>query len=502
MCAEDRPGHPADMSNDIDDDRTTPPATWFRDDHCTGPVPPLQWGIWNEHMDAGFAASMARYGLPVVGLQYLRHRGWVFTRFAPLTDPAAVGDRCATRQALTERAEAEATARWLRDDLPAWAARRRALRDGAADLADDEVADRLEAAAAGLAGLVAARFGDIAVTGQLGRWVNTACDLGWDEATATAAVSGAATAATSLLRAVRSSADSDHLLAEHGDLLLGTDVLAPTLSERPDLLAAVDPGALATPHDRPADPELPPHAAAALDDARLLLRWREATHDELAAWLGALRLLALETGRRLHTRGDLVEPELALFLTADDLVAGLRREGAGLSARAEAQRDAHQRAVDDPPPPLLGPPPEGPPPEGPRLPPVVAVALADFAWVGERMGTPPGPPAVADGAVTGVGASAGVVEGPVRVVLDLDQVGDIEPGEVLVCPMTAPGWDLAFALAAAVVTDGGGLVSHSALLAREVGIPAVVGTKVGTAVLRTGQRVVVDGTTGTVTPVA
>jgi phosphoenolpyruvate synthase/pyruvate phosphate dikinase len=109
---------------------------------------------------------------------------------------------------------------------------------------------------------------------------------------------------------------------------------------------------------------------------------------------------------------------------------------------------------------------------------------------------------VVAGAVTGVGASSGVVEGLVRVVLDLAQLADVEPGDVLVCPMTSPGWDLAFALAAAVVTDGGGLVSHSALLAREVGIPAVVGTKVGTAVLQTGQRVVVDGAAGTVTPIA
>ena len=97
-------------------------------------------------MDAGFAASMVRYGMPVVGVQYLRHRGWVFGRLAPLTDPDEIAERVAIRLALVATApRAEAAEQWLGERLPAWRQRRRSLRDGAESATDDELADRLAA---------------------------------------------------------------------------------------------------------------------------------------------------------------------------------------------------------------------------------------------------------------------------------------------------------------------------------------------------------------------
>lgn len=105
-----------------------------------------------------------------------------------------------------------------------------------------------------------------------------------------------------------------------------------------------------------------------------------------------------------------------------------------------------------------------------------------------------------DGAdVKGMGASPGVVEGPVRVVFDAADVGDVQPGEILVAPITAPSWAPAFSKAVGVVTDIGGLMSHAAIVCREYGIPAVTGTGNGTDELRTGDRVRVDGSTGAVT---
>jgi pyruvate,water dikinase len=85
-----------------------------------------------------------------------------------------------------------------------------------------------------------------------------------------------------------------------------------------------------------------------------------------------------------------------------------------------------------------------------------------------------------------------------RVILTLDEAHRLGRGEVLVCPATMPPWTPLFAIASAVVTDHGGILSHTAIVAREYRIPAVVGAKVATAVIQDGQKITVDGTAGTV----
>jgi rifampicin phosphotransferase len=101
-------------------------------------------------------------------------------------------------------------------------------------------------------------------------------------------------------------------------------------------------------------------------------------------------------------------------------------------------------------------------------------------------------------AVRGTGASAGVVAGPVRVLADVADGEALQPGEVLVTTVTNVGWTPLFPRAAAIVTDVGARLSHAAIVARELGIPAVVGCGNATSALRTGERVRVDGTLGTV----
>ena len=99
----------------------------------------------------------------------------------------------------------------------------------------------------------------------------------------------------------------------------------------------------------------------------------------------------------------------------------------------------------------------------------------------------------------GFAASPGVVEGPARVVTsaaDLDQVLD---GEILVCPITAPSWAPIFSRIKGAVTDVGGMMSHAAIVCREYGLPAVVGTGFATRQIKTGQMVRVDGNAGTAT---
>ena len=100
--------------------------------------------------------------------------------------------------------------------------------------------------------------------------------------------------------------------------------------------------------------------------------------------------------------------------------------------------------------------------------------------------------------IDGVAGSPGVYTGVARVVRSLDEAGDLEDGEIMVCEMTLPPWVPMFAIAGAVVSDVGGVMSHCAIVAREFGIPAVVGSVDGTTRIETGQTITVDGTNGDV----
>lgn len=111
-------------------------------------------------------------------------------------------------------------------------------------------------------------------------------------------------------------------------------------------------------------------------------------------------------------------------------------------------------------------------------------------------------PAEQDGQLRGVAASAGVAEGPARIVLGSDAIGEVREGEILVCPSTAPAWAPVFGKVKAAVSDVGGLMCHAAILCREYALPAVLGTGVATRHIRTGDLVRVDGNEGTVTVLA
>lgn len=99
----------------------------------------------------------------------------------------------------------------------------------------------------------------------------------------------------------------------------------------------------------------------------------------------------------------------------------------------------------------------------------------------------------------GFAGSPGVAEGPARVITSVEELVDVEPGEILVCPITTPSWAPVFTRIQATVTDIGGMMSHAAIVCREYGLPAVVGTGFGTKNFKTGQMLRVDGTTGIVT---
>jgi pyruvate,water dikinase len=109
----------------------------------------------------------------------------------------------------------------------------------------------------------------------------------------------------------------------------------------------------------------------------------------------------------------------------------------------------------------------------------------------------PRPEEVAE--VKGFASSAGVAEGPARVLKRLQDIVTIQPGEIIVCPSTNPSWAPVFTKIKAAVTDIGGLTSHAAIVCREYGVPSVTGTGIATSVIKTGDTIRVDGDTGVVT---
>jgi pyruvate,water dikinase len=100
--------------------------------------------------------------------------------------------------------------------------------------------------------------------------------------------------------------------------------------------------------------------------------------------------------------------------------------------------------------------------------------------------------------LTGVAGAPGTVEGAARVVVDPFDAEPLEPGEILVCRFTDPSWAPLFSLADALVIDIGAAASHGAIVARELGVPCVIGTGDGTRRIRTGDRLRVDGSAGRV----
>jgi pyruvate,water dikinase len=98
--------------------------------------------------------------------------------------------------------------------------------------------------------------------------------------------------------------------------------------------------------------------------------------------------------------------------------------------------------------------------------------------------------------INGVGASPGTARGPAKIVRTLEEASKLQKGDVMVCEMTLPPWTPLFSTVSAVVADTGGILCHCAIVARECQLPCVVGTMVGTTVLKDGQIVTVDGTHG------
>lgn len=235
-----------------------------------------------------------------------------------------------------------------------------------------------------------------------------------------------------------------------------------------------------------------------LADARDVYRLRDerGVYSDISA-IGLLRLGLLELGSRLEARGRLKLPEDVLEVDrheVDALFAG---------APDPSAHELHDRSLErlaltlQGAPRFLGDPPPTPPPVE-LLPPALGRLMSSIGFMldgilGQRE------EAAGDGrTVIGIPGAAGTYEGPVRLVRSIDDLLDLEPGDVLVAPTTGEAFNSMLHLVGAIVTDHGSFASHAAIVAREMGIPAVVGTCNGTERIANGSRVRVDGAAGEV----
>ena len=205
---------------------------------------------------------------------------------------------------------------------------------------------------------------------------------------------------------------------------------------------------------------------------------REEQSGQLTLPWPVLRRCALRLGESLQSGGVIARVDDIFFLVRDELFEGSPQQDVVSLRRAEWERQRRLIA-----PLTIG-----------KVPKLIADSMTGTV---DAVRTTKEVPV---GAVVGDPASPGRASGPVRIVRSPDDFDLFQSGEVLVAQSTAPAWTPLFARAAAVVTDGGTLAAHASLVAREYGIPAVVGTGDATIRLRDGQVVVVDGGAGMVIP--
>lgn len=535
------------------------PGSWsLLADHYPRPVTASLEGfcaLWS----ATSTEWMQRSGLPVVAARMVAVNGlpyvsidtgggsrtppaWLMRLLVHVVPSLRRSERT-LRRAIAQRPWVAAVERWYATDRPIALSRMKALSAQAPDgLGDDALALHLracvdevdrsarqhlalhehDAAPPGLFAAQAERWG-IPVGEAIGLLAGSSpasAAAGDELARLRAAVAGRRAVDLDALRRLGPEvADAlDAYLATHGDRVIdGYDIDSLTLREAPSVLLALatapappvrhDGHAVARLRERVPAPEREGFDRM-LRDARLAYGVRDDNGGILVAWpTGLLRRAMLAAGRRLSAAGRLTDPALAIEAypaeVIDALTAGASIDEAAL--RARAARRASVRASDAPR--TLGPPPS-PAPKG--LGGALGLAMRAFE-VFDMMAEPPGGGTPDGHAVSGPAASApagralGIGATPytgTARILDGGGRGfdGFQPGDVVVAPMTSPSYNVVLVLAGALVTEEGGLMSHAAIMARELGLPAVLGVAGATTWLRDGDPVVVDPVAGTVRP--
>ncbi len=205
--------------------------------------------------------------------------------------------------------------------------------------------------------------------------------------------------------------------------------------------------------------------------ARQLMGARESPKFFAVRMMWLVQRELLKSGSELTKTGDLDQPDDLFYLTLSELKSFAAREAVDWQALIVKRRTAYQREFARQ--------------QIPRL--LLSDGRAYYEGVISE--TP------VDDGLSGSPVSPGSVTGRVRVVLDPTQAG-LQPGEILVCPGTDPSWTPLFLSAAGLVMEVGGMMTHGAVVAREYGLPAIVGVDRATTRLKTGQLIRIDGSSG------
>ncbi len=508
---------------------------------------------WAEVHPAAFAEGTADftayYGMLLGGLQMAYVNGIAYKGARPLPDEEVPARFARAEEVYAKKLWREQLREWDETVKPAAVAKHRELQAVDVDaLSDDELAAYLERCRDHHAAMIAQhmRYTASAVvpTGDflahVGDWTGLPpAELLGLMRGASPVSAGASDELGRLLAALAADPRAQELLASDGDapdtlaalgsldgdvgtamtayldlvgnrLLDGFDISEPSALELPDQLlrairTAAESGGGETDiegHIAEIRAKVPPEHQESFDEllgeARTLYRLRDERGVYSDIWAsGIMRRAALAAGRRLAASGRVHEPEHAVDATVSELRALL--EGGDeptadeLAARAEYRRT--HTAKDAPR--TLGTPP--PPPGDPAtLPPAVgrlmrATGLALGAVFGSSQEEHEGE------TLRGLAASPGVYEGTARLVSGPADFNRIVQDDVLVTVSTTEAFNILLPLLGAIVTDSGGLLSHSAIVAREYGIPGVVGTREGTGRIPDGAQVRVDGGAGEVT---
>jgi pyruvate,water dikinase len=485
------------------------PGGWKWDSaHVAGPTSPALQELLPPSMAAGFQVCTAAYGLPISHIQIRYVNGYAYgaPQFADLS-AREVPPPIAAEQALAQKRWREELRWWTEEERPALLTRQRELQTVDLDAIDDStLADHVDAVADEfrhgmrthftLVGATAIPVGDFLA--HCARWglpmeeclallvgehpLTVAC------APVRAAIGDTRPTSFDEVRAVSADAAAalDELLATVGVWGIGRyDVTSRTLADEP---AAVVAAILADPPTRPSAEllrsKVPDDERATFDELLTEAQFTFSARDDHAmvggiGTIGIIQAAMKAAGRRLGL-GD-----LAFHVSLSEL-AGALRDGTSLDALAQERAKLHAEAACATPPRMLG---EGggPPPMFDIPGPLGRVVTALFTYMG----------AMDSGAPMGIGTA--VARGRAVVAFEPeDAIDRIEPGDILVTTTTTPAFGAVLPMLGGVVTTSGGALSHAAIVARELGIPAVVGLSDALARIADGVTIEIDPTTAAV----
>lgn len=543
--------------------QTPNPGPWQQDSaHSPAAGSAAALSLYPDGFNRGFSETFARYGLLLDRLAMADINGFTYHQpqpfdmpgpDGPLT-PEQIGAEIGRRAAIAE--EAFASKLW-RQDLELWEtvckpealARHRQLAEvDLSALDDDGLAAHLREVAAHFTEMVYQhhRFNVAAILPVGDLAVHT---IGWTGRAPSeilgvldgySPVSGAAPVEMEdALDALRADSDARALLDGSDDagerleelrtrlpevddyvrsvayrVVEGFDILGPTLGEQPavilgKLAAGLDADTEQTRRraDALADQiraDVPDEYRAQFDElveeARTMYRLRDerGIYSDISA-IGLLRLAMLEAGRRAAERGQLDERDQILDATVDEAVALLGGDGPGaeeLAARGERRRKLTAQGA----PRHLGPPPPEPPPLD-QLPPALGRVMGAVGFAIDGILGQLDEAAGDESTVVGIGVAGpkGAYEGIARRIDEIDDLFDLEAGEIMVTKSTGEAFNSMLHLVGGIVTDHGSFACHATIMAREIGFPAVVGTVNATQRIATGDRIRIDGAKGVVT---